>query len=44
MDEAESNGYWVVPVGSRTEYEFGVEQSGIVGELLLTRTAQDCFG
>jgi hypothetical protein len=43
-DATRANGYWVVPVDGQTEYEFGIEQSGIVGELLLTRTTQDCFG
>ena len=43
-DATQAHSYWVVPVDGRTEYEFGVEQTGMVGELVLTRTVQDCFG
>ncbi|MET3963537.1 hypothetical protein ABIE44_003471 [Marmoricola sp. OAE513] len=38
------NGYWVVTLSDDTEYEFGIEKDGTVGEMLLTRTDQDCFG
>ena len=38
------NGSWVVPLGQRAEYEIGLEEDGTVGELLLARPTQDCFG
>ena len=37
-------GYWVVPLGSGLEYEFGFDADGSMSEGLLTSTAQDCFG
>ena len=38
------NGYWVVPLRDGVEYEFGMEADGTLGEALVTRTDQDCFG
>lgn len=38
------NGYWVVPLGGDTEYQFGIEADDTVGEVVFTRTDQDCFG
>jgi hypothetical protein len=36
------NGYWTVPLGHGTEYRFGIEQDGTVGEMLLTMTQNGC--
>ncbi len=38
------NGYWVVPLRATSEYEFGFEADGTVGEALLAATDQDCVG
>ncbi|RNL64257.1 hypothetical protein EFK50_06930 [Nocardioides marmoriginsengisoli] len=43
-DGALQNGYWVVPLAPGTEYEIGIESSGLVGELMLANGNQDCFG
>ncbi|MBO9520712.1 MAG: hypothetical protein J7518_04165 [Nocardioidaceae bacterium] len=36
------NGYWIVPLGDGTEYQFGIEQDDTVGEMLLTTTNNAC--
>jgi hypothetical protein len=38
------NGYWTLPIGGSDEYEFGIDAGGTVGEMVLTRKNQDCFG
>ena len=38
------HGYWVVPLTATSEYEFGLEADGTVGEALLAATDQDCVG
>ena len=37
-------GYWVVPLGSGVEYEFGFDADGSMSEGLLTSTDQGCSG
>ena len=42
-----ANAYWTVPVkgaGVPAEYQFGIEADGTVGEMVWTRTDQQCFG
>jgi hypothetical protein len=38
------HGYWVVPLTSTSQYEFGFEADGTVGEALLAAPDQDCVG